>query len=71
MQPGDQAVILASDGLWDVLSDSAAVAKLEQARCHPETRPDSTCYRNGHAAPHHQHVNLSGSLHRVAMVTPL
>ena len=32
MQRGDVGVILASDGLWDVLSDSAAVNVLEEVR---------------------------------------
>ena len=57
MQPGDQAVILASDGLWDVLSDSAAVATLKQARCLPRPRPNPASHQGsagaGHSAPQH------------------
>jgi serine/threonine protein phosphatase PrpC len=33
LQPGDTAIVLASDGLWDVLSDSAAVAVVDKVRC--------------------------------------
>ena len=66
MQPGDQAVILASDGLWDVLSDSDAVATLEQARCLPRHRPNPDAPSRdgagaGQTAPN-QHVTISDSL---------
>ena len=39
LQAGDAGLILASDGLWDVLSDSAAVGVLDQARCFLEKKP--------------------------------
>ena len=32
LQSGDSAVVLASDGLWDVLSDSDAVGVLTRVR---------------------------------------
>lgn len=32
LQAGDSAVVLASDGLWDVLSDSDAVGVLTRVR---------------------------------------
>jgi hypothetical protein len=40
LQRGDAGLILASDGLWDVLSDSAAVRVLDQARP-PSSQPAS------------------------------
>ena len=32
LQPGDSALVLASDGLWDVMSDSEVVGVLARVR---------------------------------------
>ncbi len=32
LQPGDFAIVLASDGLWDVLSDTEVVTILQKVR---------------------------------------
>ena len=34
LQPGDFAIVLASDGLWDVLSDTEVVTILQKVRLH-------------------------------------
>lgn len=36
LQPGDSALVLASDGLWDKVSDTTVVAVLDKVRLQPE-----------------------------------
>lgn len=43
LQRGDAGLILASDGLWDVLSDSAAVGVLDQARAPVRVKISRRC----------------------------
>ena len=38
-QAGDSALVLASDGLWDVMSDSEVVGILARVRTHRSKQP--------------------------------